>query len=48
MKLKLIRWAGLFGSLLTGGSMILAGSIETGVGIIAAALSSASVLTIER
>lgn len=42
MRIKYVKYLGLLGALFTGGSLILAGSLSEGVGIIAAALSSAS------
>lgn len=45
MKVKYIKWIGLLGALFAGTAQILAGDIVTGGGVIAAALSSAGVLS---
>lgn len=47
MKYMYIKWAGLLGAVLTGSTMIVAGDNATGVGVIAAALSSASIFSAE-
>lgn len=44
MMQQTIRWAGFFGSLAIGVATILKGGMRTGVGIIAAGLSSASII----
>lgn len=41
-KTKFVRWGGFLGALLTGAATIVAGDIATGVGLIAASFSSAS------
>lgn len=41
-KTLIIKLAGLIGAILTGGSMIFAGDVTTGLGIIAASLTSAN------
>lgn len=45
MKVKVIKWAGLLGALFAGVSQIVAGDVVAGSGVIAAALSSAGVLS---
>lgn len=48
MTQSFIRWAGFVGSLLLGTVAVLKGDITTGVGIVAAALSSASVIPSQK
>lgn len=45
MNTKYIKWLGLIGALFAGTSQILAGDLVSGSGVIAAALSSAGVLS---
>lgn len=45
MNEKIVKWAGLLGSILLGGSLIFKGQVEMGMGVITSALSSASVLS---
>lgn len=45
MKVKYIKWIGFLGALSAGTAQILAGDIVNGGGVIAAALSSAGVLS---
>lgn len=42
MREKLIKWGGLLGSVITGIVMIASGDTVSGVGVIAASLSSGS------
>lgn len=44
MNEKIVKWAGLIGSVLLGGSLIMKGQVEMGMGVITSALSSASVV----
>jgi len=44
MRLNIIRWGGLVGSLLLGVAQILQGDVISGFGVIAAAVSSASII----
>lgn len=48
MRIKYVKWFGLLGALLAGSSQILAGDVVNGAGIIAAALSSAGILTSQQ
>lgn len=48
MKVKYIKWFGLLGALFAGISQILAGDVVNGGGVIAAALSSAGVLSAQQ
>jgi len=41
-KIRLIKITGILGAFLAGGSLILSGHIEQGIGIISASLASAS------
>lgn len=45
MKTQHIKWLGLIGALFAGASSLMSGDITTGVGVIGAALSSASALS---
>lgn len=45
MNTKYIKWLGLIGAIFAGTSQILAGDFVSGGGVIAAALSSAGVLS---
>lgn len=42
--IKIMKWAGLLGAVLTGAAAIAHGDVTSGVGIIAASLSSLGVL----
>lgn len=44
MTQKLIRWLGFIGSLASGVTIILKGDAQTGVGIVLAGFSSASII----
>lgn len=48
MKLNYIKWLGLLGALFAGTSQLLSGDVVNGSGIIAAALSSAGVLSVKQ
>lgn len=47
MKVKYIKLLGLLGALFAGTSTIIAGDVATGAGVIAAALSSAGVFSVQ-
>lgn len=44
MSEKVIKWAGIIGSILIGGSLVVKGQTEAGIGIITAAFGSGSAL----
>lgn len=48
MKVKYTMWFGLLGALSAGVSQIIAGDVVNGCGVIAAALSSAGVLSSQQ
>lgn len=48
MKVKYVKWFGLLGALFAGTAQIIAGDIVGGGGVIAAALSSAGVLSFQQ
>ena len=48
MKVEYIKWFGLLGALSAGVSLTIAGDVVNGGGIIAAALSSAGVLSAQQ
>lgn len=48
MKVIYIKWLGLIGALFAGASTIIAGDVAIGVGVIAAALSSAGVFSVQQ
>lgn len=48
MKVLYIKWLGLLGALFAGTSQIISGDVVNGAGVIAAALSSAGVLSAQQ